>query len=804
MYRQLVGIGLLAAILSACGGDTTAIDNLGQNGEGGDIRVSITRTTYGVPHIQADDYESLGYGNGYVQAQDNLCLLLDEYLTLRGERARYYGPDGTHTIFANDSVANNVDSDFFWKLVAREQAIAPLRDALDPDPRAGTEGFVRGFNRYLAELQDGQHPGRHAACAQAEWAQPITLDDMLRRYLRLTVLASSSVFVSGIGSARPPLLGVVPNLVDIPLLESTLAKNRGPFEFFQDRKLGSNMYAIGPQGSAEESPLLFGNPHFPWEGTERLYLTHQTIPGKLNLMGAALYGVPLSLIGFNEHVAWSHTVSTAYRFTLYELTLVPGRPTAYLYDGQIREMEAVPLSIQIRQPDGGLSSMSRTLYRSHFGPMMKLEVAGINILAWTPLKAYTLRDANAENTRLINHFFRWNQARSLAEFKQIQAETVAVPWVNTVATGPEGNAYYADITTVPNVPDDLVSRCTTSVLAPVVALAAPGLPLLDGSRADCEWLTDADAPAPGIFGAGNLPVLERADWVGNFNDSYWLTHPDEPLTGFARIIGDEEAERSLRTRLGILKQLRRLDGSDGQSGNRWTREQLKASVLDSAIYSAELARDDVVATTCDGAADDLARACAALAGWDMTNNRDSRGGHLWREFWRDASGTLGFWQTPFSLEDPVNTPRDINAGGVGVRRALTDATTRVSESGFAFDARMGDIQRSGVTDRNIELFGGLGNTDGAFTIASSPRLSSAGYPVDFGNSYIQVVGWTRAGEGWLPETDGFITYSQSTDPASPWFDDFTRAYSDKAWHRLPFTPEAIDAAAVERLTLTTP
>ena len=41
--------------------------------------------------------------------------------------------------------------------------------------------------------------------------------------------------------------------------------------------------------------------------------------------------MPGVLIGFNEHVAWTHTVSAGYRMTLYELTLVPGDPTSYQY-----------------------------------------------------------------------------------------------------------------------------------------------------------------------------------------------------------------------------------------------------------------------------------------------------------------------------------------------------------------------------------------------------------------------------------------------------------------------------------------
>jgi acyl-homoserine-lactone acylase len=52
----------------------------------------IRRTQYGIPHILARDYGSLGYGYGYAFAQDNLCVLADRVVTLRGERSRYFGP----------------------------------------------------------------------------------------------------------------------------------------------------------------------------------------------------------------------------------------------------------------------------------------------------------------------------------------------------------------------------------------------------------------------------------------------------------------------------------------------------------------------------------------------------------------------------------------------------------------------------------------------------------------------------------------------------------------------------------------
>jgi acyl-homoserine-lactone acylase len=38
---------------------------------------TIRRTTGGVPHIKADNLESVAFGAGYVQAQDNVCLIAD-------------------------------------------------------------------------------------------------------------------------------------------------------------------------------------------------------------------------------------------------------------------------------------------------------------------------------------------------------------------------------------------------------------------------------------------------------------------------------------------------------------------------------------------------------------------------------------------------------------------------------------------------------------------------------------------------------------------------------------------------------
>ena len=220
--------------------------------------------------------------------------------------------------------------------------------------------------------------------------------------------------------------------------------------------------------------MLLGNPHFPWDGSERFYQSHVTIPGKIDAAGGSLFGVPVILIGHTRGLAWSHTVSTAYRFTPFEEKLVPGSPTTYLVDGQPREMERDEVTVQVRMPDGRLEPRTRTLYSTHHGPIFT-EVLGQPLFPWTPAAAFAMGDANAANFRYLNHFFETNQAQSVREYDQVLRRNQGIPWVNSIAADAKGEAYYADISVVPHVTNEHAQRCNTAVgTATYAALRAPG------------------------------------------------------------------------------------------------------------------------------------------------------------------------------------------------------------------------------------------------------------------------------------------------------------------------------------------
>ncbi|HEV3002722.1 MAG TPA: penicillin acylase family protein [Solirubrobacteraceae bacterium] len=738
----------------------------------GSYDATIRRTDHGIPHITARDYGGLGYGYGYALAEDNLCVVAEQYVTVRGERSKYFGPDGSWTMRSNGTTNGNLSSDFFFKRIIAQRTIEKLLDQPPPngplpEVREAVRGYVAGYNRYLADVGVGNLPD--AACRGAEWVGPIEEIDAYRRFYQLALLASSGVAINGIGSAQPPTpvtgLGAAgPSSEQVEQLAGRLSL-----------PIASNAYGIGSEQTDNGRGMLLGNPHFPWDGGERFYQAHATIPGKMDVSGGSLLGVPVVLIGHTRGLAWSHTVSTAYRFTPIELKLVPGSPTTYLVDGQPREMTRTELAVEVRNADGTVSERRRTLYDTEYGPIFT-ELVGLPAFPWTPAVAFAMGDANAGNFRYLNHFFETNHAQSVREYHEVLRRNQGIPWVNSIAADARGEAYYADISVVPHVTDEHAERCNTAVGR--ATWQALRLPTLDGSRSECRWGTDPSAVQAGTFGPDeHLPFMFRRDYVMNSNDSYWLGNLRQRLEGFPLIVGSERNARSLRTRIGLLM-------ADGQ---RFTLRGLQDTVFNNRQYAGELWMPEVLAM-CDRDPS-LAEPCAALRKWDVRDDLDSQGALLFRRLaQRLLGGGTGSapppWRVPYSNDDPANTPRGLNADDPRVKQALRDAAAELKGLGIALDARLGEVQAEVRGDERIPIHGGPG-TAGVFNAinVAAPRQGGI-VDVPHGSSFVQAVQFVDGACPVEPRT--ILTYSQSTNPASPWHSDQTRMYSRKQWVDTPF------------------
>jgi acyl-homoserine-lactone acylase len=395
-------------------------------------QVTVTRTTGGIPHILAKNFGDAGYGYGYAFAKDNLCTMANDYVTVEGQRSRYFGPKGTYQQRGNGVTVDNEDSDIFWTEVGNSGIVKRLshrKPPLGPTKalRGGVRGYVAGYNAYLRHI-GGAAGVKDPACKGKPWVRPITVADAYLRFYQLVLLASSDVVIPGIAEAQPPLAGQSPaqgmNVHRAArLIAEGWQRNMGD--------LGSNAVAVGSAGTRDHKHgLLLGNPHFPWIGPERFYDAQIHIPGVVNVTGAALFGVPLVLIGHTRTMAWSHTVSTAFRFTPYQLTLVPGDPTEYVVDGKTYKMQPRTVTITERGPGGALTKLHHTLYWTRYGPVFN-SIEGIP-LPWTNVEAFALRDANATNFRVFNHFLKTDEARSAPQELRILKKYQGIPWVNTI------------------------------------------------------------------------------------------------------------------------------------------------------------------------------------------------------------------------------------------------------------------------------------------------------------------------------------------------------------------------------------
>jgi acyl-homoserine-lactone acylase len=760
---------LAVAVVAALSGPPSASAQQGRQTETGPppgkgplvYEAEIRRTAFGIPHIRARDYDGLGFGAGYAYAEDNLCVLARRFVQVGAEQARYFG-----------ATADNVRSDFFHQRLIDAGIVERMLEGDDqPGPstavRALWRGYAAGYSRFLRETGVDNLPD--PACRGAEWVREIDEVDLWRHSLASLLRAGQAApaLQAAIVAAAPPVSpGAAPQSAPVEEPDAASAPTAGA--------AGSNAYALGRDATVAGGGMVLANPHFPWHGHDRFYRMHLHIPGELNVTGASLHGNPVVHIGHTATLAWSHTVSTAQRFTIYRLTLAPDSPTTYLYDGEPREMTPQEVTIRVPGPDGTLEERTHTFWETHFGPVVVLP----GVLPWTTTTAFAVRDANIDNARAGDAWLAMNKAGSVAELRAALDRHQGIPWVNTIAADAGGVAFYGDHSVVPHVT--------------AAKMAACGFPLMDGSRSECEWGSDPDAAAPGIFGPSSLPLLERTDYTANMNNSHWLANPEQPLEGFSPILGPERSNIGLRPRLGLLMVEQRLAGTDELDGTGFTLDRLQAIMFNNRNYGAELVRDDLVAhcranpTVRVGDADvDLSEACDVLADWDLRVDRDSRGAHVFREF--VGQGGLRF-AVPFDPEDPVNTPRTLDAADARVLAALGQAVQRLRDANIPLDARWGDVQFVERAGERIEIHGGAGG-EGVFNvITSAPLQPGLGYPeVSHGASFVMAAELTPDG----PRSRAILSYSQSASPESPHFADQTRLYSDKVWVDMKFDEAAI-------------
>jgi acyl-homoserine-lactone acylase len=755
--------------------------------------VSLTRTTGGVANISGEDLADVGFGIGYAQAQDGICLLAETFLTVDGERSAFFGPEG---VFKNEAEGGvqftNLNSDIYWTSIKDEHTIQkllrlPYPQGPSAEAREAASGYAAGYDAYLKHI-GGANGVTNPACKGAAWVRPIKPIDVWRRIYQVDDLAGNSAL--GPAAEANPAYGPPA----APAKKQSARKPAAATLSLQELShighsalMGSNGLAVGSEDTADGGGVVLANPHFPWHGSERFWEMNVEVPGSYHAAGVGIWGLPGINIGHNQDVAWTHTVATNTTVTFWYLS--GGGPRGYRYKGKKVRMKTRTVTVEALE-HGELVPRTGTLYYSRFGPVI-----------WESGTPVAVDDANADNLRGPDQWLAISKAENASQVVEAERAIQGVPWVNTVGADDEGNAFYTEIAVATSLTKAFIdSKCN---LAP----GSNSGPFW--GNGECELPESPGAIVPGILAGADEPSLVRNDYVENSNNSFWLANANSPLTGFSPALGGEEENPGMRAQTGIDMVAQRMgtynsgvptDGLSAEPGftaqtmqESWTKfRSLPAERTLPGLREICAKAVSEEGGVIDGV--DVSGACPVLDAYDGTATLDAKGAWLFQEWFdRAPNAEAGFWVHPWTASEPVYTPNTLNTSLQASKEALASAVSSMETRGIPLDASMGEVQRApqagaaplpGCSDAG-DCFAAIG---GFFPTSSSKQTEVTG-----GTS---IVMFTELAAGHEPLTKALLAYSQSEDPTSPYYEDQTQRFSKNEWITLPWTPAEVGEDAI--------
>jgi acyl-homoserine-lactone acylase len=260
-----------------------------------------------------------------------------------------------------------------------------------------------------------------------------------------------------------------------------------------------------------------------------------------------------------------------------------------------------------------------------------------------------------------------------------------------------------------------------------------------------------------------------------------------------------------------------LDGFNfsGEDG-LFSVSEIQAALMDNSGLTAHLLKDELVERCkqspivyISDISVELLPACTILSEWDNRYNADSKGAVLFREwltrysYW-STMHTGELFSANFDRENPITTP----AGLADNQRALitlAEAVTLLIDNGIPLDIPLGELQKAHRAGKSFPVHGGnryegIANLQVTKSHIASPvfsgsnervgdseTLSSSGYNIAHGSSFIMTLNYTENG----PDAKAILSYSQSGSPDSQYFSDQTELYRDKVWRDIYFKPSDI-------------
>ena len=685
--------------------------------------VTIERDNFGVPHVYGPTDASCVFGFIYAQAEDYFWQIEDSYLRSLGRAAQVYGEKSLPEDLVNRALE-------ITRLSKDEYETA------SPKTKEICQALADGLNYYL-EVNRELKP---RLITRFEPWHPLAF----RRYIlyQSFIYGKSGLHASDILSAVQEIHDNKVGAVEFPVeLRAELAAIE------QDRQsmtqhVGSNMWAVRPEKSASGKALMFINPHQPFFGPGQWYEGHVKSGEGWDLLGACFFGSPFPSVGYNSHIAWSHTVNNPDIVDLYTVTFYDKTdPLKYRYGDGSRQATAWTDDVVVKDGKGPVSRRFR-FTKTHQGPLVAVRDG----------KPLAIRLAKLEHSASIDQSYAMGKARSVAEFKDAM-RPCNLPMFNAMVADADGNIFYVYNGAVPK------RSAKFDWTKPV-----------DGSNPETQW--------QGYLPFDELPQIEnpRCGFLQNCNQSPLSTTPvaAELSTGdvnenpkasqFPPYVMATETERD-NPRAQISRRI--LHSTAKITYDDWTRDGFDTRILQAERRIPELVKEwDALSQAEPDRAAKLKEPVELLKGWDRVSTVDSVPMTLFAEMYMRLL-------TMMAKRDVQNHPQV---------RALEATLADLEKTHGSWKVAWGEINRlQRIPGSQIDLQG-----HGAFR-DDQPSLPIAGAPGPLGvvfNFYtLPQAGQKRrygvAGHSYVaavelaaqPKAKTILQFGESGDPGSPhWFD----------------------------------
>lgn len=294
-------------------------------------KIQITRDSYGIAHVKGKTDADAVFGMVYAQAEDDFNRVETNYATNLGVTAKN---DGEKAIWSD------------------------LRQRLFLDPETLKADYAKSPD-YLKKIMTGWADGLNFYLA----SHPNVKPKYITHYEPWMALSFTEGSIGGdVEKARLSQLQAFYEKRTVALTD--LEKG-----FVYVEPVGSNGMAIGPKVTKDGHALLWINPHTSFYFRSVVQMTSDE---GLNAYGAATWGQPFIYQGFNEHLGWMHTTSSADTTDEFAETVTQkDGKYFYKYGNEQRPVTVKNITIEYKAANGSMAKKTFTGYFTHHGPIIR-------------------------------------------------------------------------------------------------------------------------------------------------------------------------------------------------------------------------------------------------------------------------------------------------------------------------------------------------------------------------------------------------------------------------------------------------